>query len=154
MKLLVLDVDGVLLPKYTVFLDPKSDACPFDSRDTAALSKVLQLRIPVLILSGGNSNVVKRHLSNLGIQSIRQALTDKFAALQDELLVFPELDLKDVAYVGDGENDMECLLRVGFPICPADADVQVQSLARYVCTRDGGRGAVAEAIDWMMHSQA
>lgn len=114
------------------------------------MSKILQHPIPILILSGGNSPLVRRHLMRLGITAIRQSVAHKLSVLQDELLAFPELDWTDIAYVGDAENDMECLQRVGYPICPSDADEQVQALARYICSRSGGHGAVAEAIDWML----
>jgi len=152
MKFICLDIDGVLLPRNTVFLAPQSQTCPFHPLDLQALTDAIQQNFPVLILSGGNSQAVRFHLKELGVHSIVQSCFNKFEALSDALLAFPTLTLADVLYVGDGLNDLECLQNVGFPACPADADASILAAVKFISSRPGGQGAVAEAFQWAFES--
>jgi 3-deoxy-D-manno-octulosonate 8-phosphate phosphatase (KDO 8-P phosphatase) len=152
MKFICLDIDGVLLPRNSVFLTQNPALSPFHPLDLNALQLAVQHKIPILILSGGNSQSAQFFLQEIGIQSIRLLCYNKFQALEDELLGFPELTLADVLYVGDSLNDLECMQNVGFPACPADADVAVLQAAKFKSKHKGGQGAVADALHWALGS--
>jgi len=152
MKFIGLDIDGVLLPRNTVFLSHPSPPNPFHPSDLQALHKALQTKIPIIILSGGNSPAARFYLQQIGIQNIRQSCTNKFQALTDELLAFPDLSPADVLYMGDSLNDLECLQNVGFPTCPADADAPILQTVKFKSRFKGGYGAVAEAYQWALNS--
>jgi len=152
MKFICLDIDGVLLPRNTVFLNQNPRLSPFHPLDLNALNLAVQHKIPILILSGGNSQAARFFLQEIGIQSIRLLCYNKFQALEDELLGFPDLTLSDVLYVGDSHNDLECLQNVGFPACPTDADFPVSQAAKFKSKRKGGQGAVADALHWALGS--
>ena len=151
MKFLCLDVDGVLIPRNTLFLPSASQPCPFHALDARALQSIVRQHVPVLILSGGHSNFVRHHLQSLGVHAIRFSCYHKFSALTEELLAYPNLSLANVLYVGDGLNDLECLQQVGFSACPSDADPQVSAAVKFRSAFQGGHGAIADALNWAMN---
>mgnify|MGYP000633845437 CR=1 FL=1 len=63
------------------------------------------------------------------------------------------VDLKEIAYIGDDVNDIQLLKIVGFSACPADGDFEVKNIVDYVCCQNGGQGAFREIIDLIMSYQ-
>ena len=77
MRLLVLDVDGVLTDGR-LFYGPKGELLKaFHVRDGHGIKQVAEAGITVAIISGRKSEAVLRRARGLGIRHVTQGATDK-----------------------------------------------------------------------------
>lgn len=148
-KLLLLDVDGVLTDGRIIYDNQGNELKAFDVKDGHGLKMLQRAGIKIGIITGRNSEVVKKRAQELGITILYQGILTKIEPYQ-EILV--ELGLSDdqVAYVGDDIVDLPILRRVGFSATVADASPEVQPLVDYVTGRPGGCGAVREICDLLL----
>jgi 3-deoxy-D-manno-octulosonate 8-phosphate phosphatase (KDO 8-P phosphatase) len=147
-KLLILDVDGVLTDGGIIRDDAGQQIKRFHVRDGAGIVMWKRLNKEVAIITGKESAVVTFRAEELGIEYVYQNIANKTDAF-NELL--EELDIKaeNVAYVGDDLPDLPVMRRVGCPIAVADAVEEVRAAARYVTKYPGGYGAVRDAIEYL-----
>ncbi|WP_432821091.1 KdsC family phosphatase [Trichloromonas sp.] len=150
-KLLLLDVDGVLTDGRITYDNNGVETKAFDVKDGHGLKLVQRAGIAVGIITGRSSAVVALRAKELGIEIVHQGALDKlvpYAAVLDSLGLTDE----QVAYVGDDVVDLPILRRVGFSATVADAVDDVKPLVDYVARRSGGRGAVREICDFILKS--
>ena len=147
-KLLILDVDGVLTDGGIIRDDAGQQIKRFHVRDGAGLVMWKRLNKEVAIITGKESAVVTCRAEELGIEHVYQNVANKTEAF-NELL--EELDMKaeNVAYVGDDLPDLPVMRKVGCPIAVADAVEEVRAAARYVTKYPGGYGAVRDAVEYL-----
>lgn len=147
-KLLILDVDGVLTDGGIIRDDAGQQIKRFHVRDGAGIVMWKRLGKEVAIITGKESSVVSHRAEELGIEYVHQNIANKLEAF-NELL--EELDVKaeEVAYVGDDLPDLPVMKRVGCPIAVADAAEEVRAAAKYVTKYPGGYGAVRDAIEYL-----
>ena len=151
-RLLVLDVDGVLTDGRLYFGADGETLKVFDVRDGAGLVAVQRAGISVAIVSGRNSPAVDRRAAELGIRLVRQGATDKAHELET-LAARLGAAREEVACVGDDTPDLPMLRRAGLAIAVADAHAEIIAAADWVTTRKGGRGAVREVCDLLLHAR-
>jgi len=151
-RLLALDVDGVLTDGALYFTDSGEEMKAFSTLDGQGIKLLQQNGVTVALISARNSQLVKRRAANLGINHVVQGSEHKLQALQ-ELLQGLQLELSQVAYVGDDLPDLACIRRVGLGIAVANAHTALKSAAFCITTSGGGRGAVREVCDWIMQAQ-
>jgi 3-deoxy-D-manno-octulosonate 8-phosphate phosphatase (KDO 8-P phosphatase) len=151
-KLLVLDVDGVLTDGRIIMDHEGREIKAFDVRDGHGLKLLREAGIEVAILTGRNSPVVQRRADDLGITRVRQGVHDKVGAYQE---IAREVGITDdeTCFVGDDLVDIPLLKRVGIPIVVGDGAPEAKRLALYVTQSSGGRGAVREVCDLLIQSQ-
>ncbi len=151
-KLLLLDVDGVLTDGRIIYDNEGNELKAFDVKDGHGLKMLQRAGIKVGIITGRSSAVVQRRSAELGIDVLFQGALTK---LDPYLQILKEFDLHDhqVAYVGDDLVDLPILRRVGFSATVADAVPDVLPLVDYVTRREGGRGAVREICDLLLRAQ-
>ena len=145
-KLVAMDVDGVLTPSTIIWNDQGIEEKVFNVKDGWALRKMKQLGFHTAIITGRKSHIVEKRGQELDFSHIFQAVPNKSVVL-DELLALYDLTLDEVAYMGDDIPDLSVLQRVGFAACPADASFEVQEICHYITTRAGGDAAVREWLD-------
>ena len=152
-KLLLLDVDGVLTDGGIYYSGRGEELKRFNTKDGYGIVKLQQLGVKVGIITGRVSTIVKVRAKELGIAELHQNLGDKLAAYGR---IKKRLALTDaqIAYIGDDEPDLQVLRRVGFAAAPADAMPRVLTAVDYVCKRGGGNGAVREVIDLIVDAQS
>jgi 3-deoxy-D-manno-octulosonate 8-phosphate phosphatase (KDO 8-P phosphatase) len=151
-RLLVLDVDGVLTDGGIVMDDAGAEFKRFHVRDGHGI-KLLQRRgIPVALITGRRSGVVEQRAAELGIEHVYQGAEDKRAALAD-LLERLDTDPQAVAMVGDDVVDLPLLVRAGLAVTVADGHAAVRERAHWVTEAAGGRGAVREVTDRILRAQ-
>lgn len=122
----------------------------FNIKDGYALNTLLpQQGIIPIIITGKISTIVTRRAAELGITNVYQGVSDKVSKLYEIAKKFG-IDLKNIAYIGDDDNDLEPMGVVGFSGCPADACDRVKLIAAYVCKRGGGDGAVREFAEYIV----
>lgn len=147
-KLLVLDVDGVLTDGGMYFTENGDQFKKYNTKDGMAILHLTKKQYPVAIISSGfkAQSVIKR-AEMLGIEYCYVNREPKIVTLNsicDEL----NLSLENVAFIGDDINDLEVLKKVGFSACPCDAVQVVKSVVDVVLNSKGGEGCVRELIDF------
>jgi 3-deoxy-D-manno-octulosonate 8-phosphate phosphatase (KDO 8-P phosphatase) len=150
-ELLLLDVDGVLTDGSVIYSDDGRESKRFHVRDGSGLKLWHAAGKRSAIVSGRKSVAVERRATELGIAPVLQGRDDKLAALV-ELLVVTGLRPEQVCAVGDDLPDVPVLRRCGLAVAVADACPEVRSAAHYATAAPGGRGAVREAIEWLLKS--
>ncbi|RMF72209.1 MAG: hypothetical protein D6738_11940 [Acidobacteria bacterium] len=151
-RLLVLDVDGVLTDGGLYYLDSGGYAVRFHVRDGMALAMARRAGLALGLVSGRPTPQVRRRAEELRIDEVHLDVRDKGAVL-DEIIARRGLPKKAVAYVGDDLVDLPAMERVGLPIAVADAVEEVRAAARYVTRAAGGHGAVREVVDLLLRAR-
>jgi 3-deoxy-D-manno-octulosonate 8-phosphate phosphatase (KDO 8-P phosphatase) len=152
-RLLVLDVDGVLTDGRLYLSAAGEELKVFHVRDGSGLVAVQRAGITVAIISGRDSAAVTRRAAELGIRYVRQGVADKGAAL-DQLLEELGVSAAETACVGDDTPDVPMLRRAGLAIGVADAHPALLAAAHWVTHSNGGQGAVREACDLLLSARA
>jgi 3-deoxy-D-manno-octulosonate 8-phosphate phosphatase (KDO 8-P phosphatase) len=152
-RLLVLDVDGVLTDGRLYLSAAGEELKVFHVRDGSGLVAVQRAGITVAIISGRDSAAVTRRAAELGIRHVRQGVADKGAAL-DQLLDELGVSAAETACVGDDTPDVPMLRRAGLAIGVADAHPALLAAAHWVTHSNGGQGAVREACDLLLSARA
>jgi len=148
-RLLLLDVDGVLTDGRIIYGSDGTETKAFDVKDGHGLKMLQRAGIATGIITGRESSVVLHRSRELGIEIVHQAAKDKLIPYRQ---VLADLGLSDeqVAYVGDDIVDLPILRRVGFAATVADCVPEVREHVHYVASRNGGRGAVREICDLLL----
>ena len=145
-RALVLDVDGVLTDGGMYYGPAGEGLKRFNVKDGMGLHLVLEAGIAVALISGENSEILRRRAEKLKIADIFVGVEDKLKTLE-EFLAARKIAPSDAAYVGDDVNDLPPMGKVGLPVAVADAVPQVRKAARWVTSRRGGEAAVREVCD-------
>jgi len=151
-KLLILDVDGVLTDGRIIIDDAGAESKNFDVRDGHGLKILMRYGIEVALLTGRRSQVVEHRAADLGIAEVHQGIRNKVEALA-EILQRRNLAPEETAYAGDDIVDIPLFKRVGFAVAVADAVPEVRQVADYVTGCKGGRGAVRELCEVILQAQ-
>jgi 3-deoxy-D-manno-octulosonate 8-phosphate phosphatase (KDO 8-P phosphatase) len=151
-KLILLDVDGVLTNGKILLHADGSESKQFDIRDGTGIVLAQRAGLRVGLLSARQAAATTERAAQLRIPLVRQGATDKLA-VYDEILREEHLTDADVAYMGDDLLDLPVLARVGFAAAPADAVPEVRARARWVSGSDGGDGAVRELTEVILRAQ-
>ena len=152
-RLLVLDVDGVLTDGGLQFDNSGEEYKTFNSLDGHGIRMLLDSAIEVAVITGRESKIVSQRMVELGVKHLYQGCGDKLSAFE-ELLQTTGLKPELVAYVGDDLPDLPILQRVGFAIAVNNAHTFVKQHCDWVTSLPGGKGAVREVTDLILESQS
>ncbi len=149
-KWFVMDVDGTLTDGK-IYISEQGEAFKaFNIKDGYGIHDILLARgiIPVII-TGRESEIVISRCRELGIKNIYQKVSDKNKKMHEFIN-----DFSKVAYVGDDDNDIGCMLEVkkagGIVGCPHNASEKVVEISDYISPYDGGEGAVRDFINFLV----
>lgn len=152
-RLLVLDVDGVLTDGRLYF-GPRGEALKvFDVRDGLGLVQVQRTGLRVAVISSRRSPMVVMRCRELGVRHVHQGVADKlgvFARLCARLKLTPAA----CACVGDDLPDLPLMRAAALSFAVADAHREVRRAADVVTRLPGGRGAVREVCDHLLALRA
>ena len=151
LQLLALDVDGVLSDGRLYYTDQGEEFKSFNIRDGLGIKLLQRAGITVAIITGRTSAMVAKRAAELGIAHVIQGREDKLEALQD-LCRNLQIDLSNVAYMGDDLPDREAIMAVGLGATVADAASDVAAIADWQSKLPGGRGAVRELAETWLRS--
>lgn len=151
-KLLLLDVDGVLTDGSIILGPSELEIKIFNIQDGLGIKLAQAGGIDVGIITGRFSEAVKKRASELDIKILYQGQADKQETYQK---IKQQLDLADdqIAYIGDDLPDLVILKQVGFSCAVADASDEIKKHVDFVTKRNGGKGAVREAIELILKNQ-
>jgi 3-deoxy-D-manno-octulosonate 8-phosphate phosphatase (KDO 8-P phosphatase) len=151
-RLLVLDVDGVLTDGRLYYDAEGHESKSFHVRDGYGIQQVLAAGLQVAAISGRQSPAAAARLAELRVPHIFLGRNDKRQVL-DQLLLELRIPLDDVACVGDDVIDLEIMGPAGLGIAVADAHPGVCRAADWVTAASGGSGAVREVCDLLLSSR-
>ena len=150
-KMLVMDVDGVLTDAGMYYSENGDELKKFNTRDGKGIELLHKAGIKTAIITGENSKIVTRRANKLKIGGLYQGVKDKAAILRS-LAAGYALALREIAFIGDDVNDLEVMEIVGLAVSVADGMPQVKRIAHYVTEKRGGEGAVREIADMILQS--
>lgn len=151
-KAFVFDVDGVMTDGGIIPTPDGDFIRRYHAKDGYAVAYAIKLGYKVCIISGGRGEMLRRRLEMLGVSQMYLNCMNKIAAI-DEFIADNGLNAADVIYMGDDIPDLDCMRRVGIPVCPADACSEVIEASRYVSEYDGGHGAVRDIVEQVLRAQ-
>jgi len=151
-KLLILDVDGVMTDGRIIFDSNGVESKFFNVKDGHGIKLLQRSGIEVAIISGRESQVVTNRAAELAIRLVYQKSLDKLAPF-NKILAETGLAEEETAFIGDDLIDIPVLRRVGFAAAPADAVDEVLPHVHYVAVKSGGWGAVREVCEMILKAQ-
>ncbi|MFZ6016997.1 MAG: KdsC family phosphatase [Nitrospirota bacterium] len=151
-KLLILDVDGVLTDGSIILDNEGNEFKSFHVRDGHGIKMLIRAGIQVAIITGRYSKVVERRAHELGITEVFQKCHDKRDAYRELVEKF-SLNDSEIAYIGDDIVDISLLKRSGFSVAVRNADDEVKADAMMITRNSGGRGAVREVCDFLLKAK-
>ena len=151
-KLVVLDVDGVMTDGSLYLCDDGQEYKAFNSQDGLGMKLLKATGVEMAIITGRTSNVVVKRAENTGVAHFFQGVEDKLEAFQ-HLAAELGLEASQCAFMGDDVVDLPPMRRCGLAITVPAAPMLVKEHAHYVTSREGGRGAVREVTEFIMQAQ-
>ncbi len=151
-KLVLLDVDGVLNDGTLLYTANGEIISPFNVRDGFAMVQLQKCGIPIGIITGRYSPSLSERFQHLNIKIVYQGTNNKLAAYK-EILAKTGLQDSEVVFMGDDIPDLPVLKQVGIPAAPQDAAPEVLAVAKYIAPCPGGRGAVRALAETILKAQ-
>jgi len=152
LKVLALDVDGVLTTGGIGYHDDGSETKVFHVKDGLGIRLLIRSGIRVVIVTGRRSGALSHRCKDLEITDIFDGVRDK-AAVLDAVLERTGAAAAQVAFMGDDLPDLGLMKRVGFAVAVADAHDAVRQCADMVTAAKGGCGAVREVCEVLLKAQ-
>lgn len=151
-KLLMLDVDGIMTDGRIIMNDEGCETKHFNVRDGHGLKILQRFNIKVAIITGRQSKVVSHRARDLDITDVYQKVYNKKEVFEKILKKY-KLSPDETAFMGDDIVDIPVLNRVGFSATVADASDVVKKQVDYITGHKGGKGAVREVCEMILQAQ-
>ena len=151
-RLLVMDVDGVLTDGRMVLSDRGEELKMFHTHDGIGLALAHRAGLQTAMVTGETSPIAKARGEKLGVGTVVLGARRK-GEVVEALLAERGLPAEALAYIGDDLLDLPALQRAGLAVAPADAVSDVRAAAHLVTRAAGGHGAVRECVEWLLRCQ-
>lgn len=145
-KLILTDIDGVWTDGGMYYDGTNIELKKFHTYDSAGVLFAHYFGIPVGIVTGEDTEIVRRRADKLKVEFIFLGVSDKVAIVR-QLCEKLHIELCDVAYIGDDINDMKLLKQVGWAGVPASAPDYIKEIATVPLSKSGGEGVFREFIE-------
>ena len=149
LRILLLDVDGVLTDGGIILIGGDLEAKRFDVQDGMGIGMLRSAGILIGIVTSRTSQVVQRRAEELSIEELFQGVRHKPEVL-DSLLAKYGIEPSQVGFVGDDLQDIPLIRLIGLPIAVQNAAPEVTENCVYVSRAKGGHGAVREIAEWLL----
>jgi 3-deoxy-D-manno-octulosonate 8-phosphate phosphatase (KDO 8-P phosphatase) len=151
-RLIVMDVDGVLSESRLIYAEGNGEVRIFNIKDGMGITLARLAGLEVALISGRESVIVARRAAELHITDVYQGVIRKLGTFFQILQKY-DLDKEQACYIGDDINDLPIMREAGLAVAVADAVEDVKRAAHYVTHAPGGGGAVREIIDRILRFQ-
>lgn len=148
-KLVITDIDGVWTDGGMYYDQTGNEWKKFNTSDSAGVLFLNLLNIPFAIITGEDTEIVKRRAEKLKVTHLFMGVKDK-VAVAEKLCQELSIELKDVAYIGDDLNDIDLLKTVGFSGTPANAPEYIKEFVDTQGKVKGGDGAFREFVETIL----
>lgn len=153
-KLLAMDIDGVLTKGELIILNSGEEVKIWDIKDRLAFSLLEKsgLDIKLAWISARASKQIEDRAKELKIDFFYENCSDKSKVIQ-EIIEKANLKYEEIAYIGDDFIDIPVLKKVSLAVCPKDAPKEVKKNCHYVSSKEGGKGVLRELIEIIIKSK-
>lgn len=151
-KLLILDVDGVLTDGRLIYDNSGEELKCFNVQDGFGMTLLHNVGIIPIIITAKKSRLVSRRAREMGVFKVYQNAIKKLESYENVLREF-KLSDEEICFIGDDLIDLPVLKRVGLAVAVVNAVQEVKDIAHYVTQKEGGKGAVREAIELILRTQ-
>lgn len=151
-RIFVMDVDGTMTDGSMYYSQNGEELKRFFVRDGMGIILLQKAGIKTALLTSEDSDIAKKRGEKLKIDSIITGSKNKTRELKQLVEDF-NLEMENVAYMGDDVNDLHAMKLAGFSACPSDAVESVKSISDYASVYPGGRGAVREICELILKAQ-
>lgn len=151
-KVLLLDVDGVLTDGRIIYDSRGRDAKLFDVHDGLGVGMLKKAGIPTILVTAKDSRAIAPRAKDMGVDRVYAGIKPKSAVLEKVTANYG-VSVEELCFVGDDLVDLSIMKRVGFAVAVFNAAQEVKKVAAYITLRHGGRGAVREVAELIMKTQ-
>ncbi len=151
-KILLLDVDGVLTDGRIIYDSKGRDAKFFDVHDGMGVYLLKKAGIPTVLITAKGSRAIRPRARDMQVEAVFENISPKTRVL-DKILNKYKVSLDEICFVGDDLVDLCLMKRVGFAVAVFNACPEIKQAASYVTLRYGGRGAVREVAEMILKAQ-
>lgn len=151
-KTVVFDVDGVL-SRQTITLSSTGEPLrTVNIKDGYAIQLAQKVGLRIAILTGGNTEAIRKRYAGLGVEDIFMGCAVKLKTYEEFLQKYG-IKHEEVIYVGDDIPDYEVMRLCGCPCCPADACSDIKDISLYISSRNGGDGVGRDVVEQVLRAQ-
>ncbi len=147
-KLILTDIDGVWTDGGMYYDQTGNEWKKFNTYDSAGVLLAHKNNIPVGIITGETTEIVRRRAEKLKVDFLFQGVSDKLEVAK-QLCERLSVELNEVAYIGDDLPDLELLTNVGWSAAPPNACKKVRERVSYVTELKGGEGAFRDFVEYI-----
>jgi 3-deoxy-D-manno-octulosonate 8-phosphate phosphatase (KDO 8-P phosphatase) len=151
-KLLLLDVDGVLTDGRIVYDSRGGELKFFDVHDGLGVYVLQKAGIPTILITAKSSKTIPPRAKDMRVAEVFAGVFPKTAVL-DKMLKKYNVSIDEICFAGDDLVDLSLMRKVGLPIAVANASSEIREAAVYITHHPGGRGAVREIAELILKSQ-
>jgi len=145
-KLFITDIDGVWTDGGMYYDQSGNEWKKFNTSDSAGVLFLKILNIPLAIITGENSDIVKHRARKLKIEYCFLGIKNKVEEVEELMSKF-RISWDQVAYIGDDINDIKLLNKVGLSACPEDAADYIKECVDWVIPVKGGDGVFRAFVE-------
>lgn len=139
-KIFITDIDGVWTDGSMYYDNQNNEFKRFSTYDSAGVLLLNQINIPTIIITGEDNNIVKRRAEKLGINQVYMGVKNKLEKVND-FIKNKNIQLNEIAFIGDDINDYSLLKSVGLSATPNNAPIYIKEIVDWVLPIRGGDGA-------------
>lgn len=151
-KLLLLDVDGVLTDGRIIYDSKGQDLKLFDVHDGLGVFLLKKAGIPTILITAKGSRAIMPRARDMQVDKVYAGIFPKVTVL-DKILNKYKVSASQVCFVADDLVDLSLMKKVGFPVAVFNAAPEIKQAAAYITLRMGGRGAVREVAELILKAQ-
>lgn len=151
-KSFIFDVDGVLSPNSIPLSSEGEPMRMVNIKDGFAINLACKHGYGVAIITGGDTEAVRKRFERLGVQHIYMKSSIKIEDFKDYISK-TGYKAEEIIYIGDDLPDYQVMQTVGLPIAPADAAPEIKMVAKYISHQKGGDGVARDVIEQVMKAQ-
>ncbi len=151
-KLLLLDVDGVLTDGRIIYDSHGRDMKFFDVHDGMGVYALKRAGIPTILITAKGSRAIKPRAKDMQVAEVFANISPKSAVL-DRILKKYKVSREEICFVGDDLVDLCLMKKVGLPIAVFNACPEIKQSSAYITLREGGRGAVREVAELLLKAR-
>ena len=151
-KLLILDVDGVLTDGRIIYDSKGRDSKFFDVHDGLGVYLLRRSGIKTILITAKGSKTIKPRARDMRVEEYYEDVFPKTKVL-DKILNKHNVSKEEICFIGDDLVDLSIMKAVGFPVAVANASQDIKAAAGYVTQKSGGRGAVRETAELILKTQ-
>ncbi len=151
-KLLLLDVDGVLTDGRIIYDSAGRDMKFFDVHDGLGVYLLKKAGIPTILVTAKGSRTIRPRARDMRVAEVFQDISPKTAILKRIFKKY-KVSADEIGFVGDDLVDLGLMKKAGFPVAVFNAAPEIKQAASYITLKYGGRGAVREVAELILKAQ-